>query len=289
MVMRKYTVKDCGEETDLSEMREHLLRMLDTFTSYCDENGFSYYLSGGTMLGAARHKGFIPWDDDIDLNLPRPDLIKIQEVSKGRIGHYLLVPPTPDLPAHSECWRLYDPSLLIGNTFSGASKEMFEPIFIDLFPIEGLPDSFQKTRLHYAKLVMVRKIMDAGIFPFGTGKTLPRKLFHMLLYVPSRLIGAGRLFTRLQRIASKYSFEDSTYVGVMTAPVHTVCERVKKREYVPPKEVLFEGRLLHAPGNYEQYLTQLYGPHYMEMPPEEKRKSHHTFRIFHRKRTNLWK
>ena len=79
----KLTEANCGEKVELSEAKQAMVKMLETLADVCETNGLRYYLDGGTLIGAARHKGFIPWDDDIDVMMPKPDCIKLKKIGVG--------------------------------------------------------------------------------------------------------------------------------------------------------------------------------------------------------------
>lgn len=281
----KPTKDDCGRLMSQEESRRVQLDMLDALAKFCDENGIRYFLSGGTLLGAVRHKGFIPWDDDIDVNMPRPDCEKLCELTKGKLGDYVLAPPDEEgFSVGSDFYRLYDFRAVIESENKGLAKKhpYYYPIFIDIFPIEGLPKNNTLLKWHYLKIVTLKKLRRVSALKHMEGRTLAAHLFHILAYLPTRLVGYKRWCRAIQKVATKYSFCDEPYVGVMTAPVHTTEERVPKKEYLEVTEVEFEGKLYHAPGNYDLYLSQLYGD-YMKLPPEEKQKSHHVFRMYWRK------
>ena len=134
--MVKYDKCNCGEEVSLEEVKSKLVDMLLVLADYCEKNGIRYYLSGGTLLGAIRHKGFIPWDDDIDINMPRPDCEKLQKISGGVIGNYKLVRPSGNAVCVKHFWRLYDESVLLEDSIQKNNKKnVYYPIFIDIFPI----------------------------------------------------------------------------------------------------------------------------------------------------------
>ena len=81
--MMKFTEANLGEKVDISEAKQAMVKMLEKLADVCEANGIRYYLDGGTLIGAARHKGFIPWDDDIDIMMPKPDCIKLKNISGG--------------------------------------------------------------------------------------------------------------------------------------------------------------------------------------------------------------
>lgn len=283
--MERLSKANCGKEIPVEELRNSLLEMLKAFVEFCDKNKIRYYLAGGTLLGAVRHQGFIPWDDDIDVSVPRSDCEKLQMLTNGKLGEYDLQKPDASCPYHAESWRLYDPSTVIESSIGRTSKKpVYMPAFIDIFPIEGLPDTIEETKRHYQKLVPNRKLINCMMGSVWHGKTFKAKVFHLIMRPVAKLIGYKKLYDNIQTEVKKYSFDDSKYVGVMTAYIHTLEERMVKSEYVPQVKVKFENMELNAPGNYDTYLTQLYGKNYMELPPEEKRVSHHGFKIYEYKR-----
>lgn len=279
---QKFTKEDCGKPMTQEESRKVQVDMLDALASFCDNHGLRYYLSGGTLLGAIRHKGFIPWDDDIDVNMPRPDVEKLYDLTNGILDKYILA--KPDYTGFSKScgfFRLYNFNTVIENFAGGADKKhpSYHPIFIDIFPIEGLPSGKVQTKLHYLKIDALRRMQRTASLDHMSAKSLGAHIFHIISFIPAKLVGYKKWSKLIQKTAKKYDFNEQEYVGVMTAPVHTTNEKVKKDDYIKPVEVLFENNYYHAPANYDVYLSQLYGD-YMKMPPKDKQKSHHAFNMY---------
>lgn len=283
--MSKLTKNNCGEEITLDTVKQRLLTMLKALDEVCEKHGIRYYLSGGTLLGAVRHKGFIPWDDDIDVNIPRPDCEALQKLTSGKIGDFLLVRPNADSAYPSNYWRLYDISIVIENSLKKAArKPVYHPLFMDIFPIEGLPEDAEKTKLHYQKMQFSKKMFGCINAPFWTGKTFPSKIAHEFMRPVARLVGKEYWFRRIQDVAESIPFGSTEYIGVMMTNIHHEEERVRMDDFLPVIKVEFERNLFNAPKGYDIYLRQLYGDDYMQLPPVEARQSHHGFNFYQYKK-----
>lgn len=276
-MMNKITAANCGERIELSEAKQSMLEMLGFLADTCEANGLRYYLDGGTLIGAARHKGFIPWDDDIDVMMPTPDLRRLKTVMGGEYAKFRLADPLDKEYAFAECWRLYDDRYVIKNTVDGTYK----PLFIDIEPMVGFPDSEAETKLIFARLVVCRCLLNSANGNLWHGRTQFRKYVHLFLRPIAQLIGYDRLLDYIEKIKNRYDFEEKEYVGNMCSPVALWRGKVRREDYVRPNRLAFEGRLYSVPGNYIAYLEPLYGKNCTTvLPPEEQRKTNHTEEMY---------
>lgn len=279
--MRDYSYSDLKDLASDADHKAAMLAVLLEFDKFCQEHDLTYYLSGGTLLGAVRHKGFIPWDDDIDVNMPRADCEKLMELSGGRIGDYELMPPNPSHRYFAYHWKLYSEAILVAKRTKGGIGGKVYPIFLDIFPIDGLPDTVEKNKEHYAEIKRRKdRVRHARNVRRYRGRNPYRIIRNRVASRVYRSIGVGPLFDKVIEHATSIRFEDSDYVGVMMTNVHTTEERVVKAEYTPVVRMEFEGHLLACPAGYDTYLRQLYGPNYMEWLPVHKRVPRHDFVTF---------
>lgn len=272
-----------GRKLTIEEARRRQLDMLDALADFCDAHGLTYYLSGGTLLGAVRHRGYIPWDDDIDVNMPRPDVEKLIRLTGGRLGGHLVIARAEGPIEHATSFpRLLDTRYVLKTSTPDGRASYFTNLFIDIFPIEGLPTDFGKVRRHY---LLTRSMITMRHLAYYTGPLTgrrgPMKALRYALRPVAKLFGYRFWNRMLLKLAKKYDYDRCDYVGVVCGYVHTTQEYIKKEGYGVPVKIPFENRMYNAPADADTYLKNLYGD-YMQLPPPEKRAVHH-FDIWERK------
>lgn len=247
------------------EIKQSQLKVLDFFVKTCEDNNLRYYLCGGTLLGAIRHKGFIPWDDDIDVFMPRTDYNKLLTLD---------IEPPFELRYFAKGNSLQPFIKIVDNTTMAQEKNSTFPsaIWIDVFAIDGLFSSNLLNKLHYKIVKFLRFRTYFGLRPEGLSfraKVLMK--FVKLLHInPERV---NRFFCYWTEVFSQIkSYESSKFIGGINWG-YGPHERMRKDDLEPITKVEYEGKLYNAPVGYHIYLSNLYGD-YMQLPPEEKRKNH---------------
>ncbi len=242
--------------------------LLCQFADYCDQKGIRYYLGGGTLLGAIRHKGFIPWDDDIDIGMPRPDYNKF--LSENEREHAFCIGSIWNWSANIPFIKLFDTSTIIKQKYSKCYHTGH--LWIDIFPLDGLPNSKISLFLHYKISRLMRKMLTLSESNFTEGTSRIKIIGKIMLYPVAKLIGAPRWAIWLDRFSQRIKFENSYYIGGLVWG-YGPQERMVKAKFLPYIDVSFEGRKFHAPKCWHIYLKNLYG-NYMKYPPKNKRLNH---------------
>lgn len=252
------------QELSKKEIRKRQLEILDIFVDTCNRCKLHYFLCGGTLLGAVRHRGFIPWDDDIDVFMPRPDYEKLQSI----------LFPSP-FEIHSlKNKKGHKPFLkLVDNTTEASEKNSRQKtaLWIDIFAIDSLFENDFLNAMHYRLTHFLRKGVYFGFRP-RTG--LVGKFFLPILKVvkisPEKVNDFFSLL--IDKISKIRPYEKGRYLGGINWG-YGPNERLP-REYLEKATPLeFEGKFYNAPIGYRQYLENLYGD-YMTLPPKEKQKDH---------------
>lgn len=266
--MRQENYSENYKKLTQDEIKKIEFALLTEFASYCDAHGFRYYLCGGTLLGAIRHQGFIPWDDDIDVLMPRPDYEKFIKTNtqEKRFPMGTIENGSANIPFA----KLFDDETFIEQKYSKCIG--MSHLWIDVFPMDGLPHSKNILKRRYKIARFLRKMLTLSESNFATGTSVIKRIAKILMYPVARIVGAGRWADWLNRYSQKESFEACEDIGGIVWG-YGPQESMKKSEYLPYIEVLFEGQYFHAPLCWDQYLKNLYGD-YMELPPEKERLNH---------------
>lgn len=252
----------------LNQLKAIELEMLKQFISVCQQLNLKYYLIGGTLLGAVRHKGFIPWDDDIDVAMPRADyeifISKAQELLPSK--YFVQTNKTdPELPMNFCKLRNSETTFI---ETSVKNCRINHGVFIDVFPLDWYPEKKLKAKIFDIK----NKYLKMAIGKVFTVKlTKKQKLKRVIRKILTCFTSPKKAVKNREKLLKS--------VGVSYRSGN-LCGAWGKKEIVPNwwfgegKMLIFEDIVARVPQEYEKWLTQVYGD-YMQLPPEEKREGHH--------------
>lgn len=261
----------------LDEIKAIEYNMLLYVKELCENNGLRYYLHSGTLLGAIRHSGFIPWDDDVDICMPRCDILKLGKLIELESCYQLL-----SIDSDTYFYNFYKlvdrRTRLIENAVRNINNM---GVYVDVFPIEGMPRNRFKRVFHYWNLNLYRYLINC----FGEKKPEIRKnIFKYFVrfwkyYIITKCFDLTKLQKAYERVSQRYSFDDSEYVYVSGNRYH-MNEIFEKAVFEDQRVELFESALFSVPKKSEQVLTQLYND-YQILPPIDKRVTNHSYQAFY--------
>ena len=250
------------------------LNILLQLKKVCDFHHLKLYLSGGTLLGAIRHHGFIPWDDDIDVCIPRPDYNKLIHIlhQKNSMPNYLSMVCYEDGNFEFPFMKIFDKRTEFRRQYIDDGKN--SSLWIDVFPVDGLPEDRTKIKKIYRQVDKYRKYLMKSKAKPHEGKTPLRKTLKPLyLFLVKTFYNPQKCAKKIYLIANNFSYEEADYVGAVTWGLYGIGECMKKNEFEKPVDVMFEGYCFQAMSCWDSYLIGLYG-NYMQLPPKEKRITH---------------
>ena len=257
-----------GQQFSMEELHTLLLDMLMSIDAFCRKNNIRYSLGGGTLLGAIRHKGFIPWDDDVDIMMPRPDYDRFRKEFNGFDSRYecIYCEKTKTADYVSSYAKVHDVrTILIEKKYKIENKC---GVNIDVFPVDGLPNNLKLCEFYLSIIAQFCHIVKVRNCKLKNAETITEAVKIMI----GKLLPGSIWGKIMDKVLSIYNFESSIYAGAVTGRygMKEVYKREMFEDYI---DVQFEGKMFRSVFDYHLYLTQHYGD-YMKIPDEKDRINH---------------
>ena len=264
----------------IEQIKECEEKLLSTFADFCNQNKLRYYLSYGTLIGAVRHKGFIPWDDDIDVEMPRADYNKMLELLAQKNN---FITPTVELKTpYSKNYQYPFAKVIDNTTFVQEitmKKKYKTSVWIDIFPLDNIPDSETEAEAFINKAKKMSKYYFYTIERKYSGTDFIGKLkFNIIRTILTPVYFCINQKKRIDKFAQKYSLQSTKRFTELIA--NNAAERsIRETSELKQTEVIFENKLYTTFENYDKFLKQYYG-NYMELPPEKDRVLAHSLTAY---------
>lgn len=265
----------------LHRLQQLELTILDDFMRVCRENGLSWWAQAGTGIGAVRHGGFIPWDDDIDVGLLRADYDKLIRVFKEQLSDRYVVVNTeeyPSFPLPTTRITLRD-SLFVEESLKSV-KNCPLGIFLDVYAFDHMPSDPRKARRQVWASWFWGKLMILTTVPFPVlpFRGIRKKLVHAVTAAVWAVFRLFRLspaffYRRLKKASARYNSDQPAEAYGYFNDTHPRSFIYRHEDLFPLRALPFEGREVFFPCHLEKKLEQVFGD-YMQLPPPEKRKNH---------------
>lgn len=270
------------KELTLQESQNISLEIMHTIADICEAEQFRYSLVYGTLIGAVRHHGFIPWDDDLDIMMPRPDHDKLLSYLKKHIEEY----PHLRVFNHQECSAY--PYMITRISDDRYEIEMANEkpygmgVFIDIYPYDGLgdtPEEALKYGLKGDRLSSLCYQATRDHFAIENTTSALRKFIKLPVYLVSKLCGKDWFQNKLERLARVKDYDASEYVGCVVWLSGGMKDIFPRKWFDETVMAAFGKYEFRIPKEYDQILRHIYGD-YMKLPPENERIGHHFYKIF---------
>lgn len=256
------------DKNTLKRLQDTELEMLKQADLICKKHNLSYFLIAGTLLGAVRHKGFIPWDDDIDIALPRKDYELFLKYAQDELPQeYSIQFEDTEI----EYWFPYAKIRKNGTVFEEPMLKNYngnKGIFIDIFPLDYVPKAKSKIQtLQYKVVKVCQELMVWKKFGVGIPNKVSKKiLFSVMSIKQARYIQKKVMIIYSKKKKCDYFVNLGSYYDVER-------ETILIDKYMPPTEIEFCGTKFLVPKDYDYILKKIYGD-YMKLPPVDERKNH---------------
>ncbi|MBR6657606.1 MAG: LicD family protein [Oscillospiraceae bacterium] len=264
-------------ELTLEEIKQIEFEILKFFKKICDDEGLSYFLSNGTLLGAVKYKGFIPWDDDIDVFMPRKDYDKLIRFFQNTCDYVLF--------SNERCENFTFPFAKLCDIRTlkeeiGVSNGVTLGLDIDIFPLDAWAYSYDCSKKKIRKIQRYIQKINFAKMPFKKGRNPLRTIAKTAVLGWTKFVGAKKYVEKIQNtVVCERHGEKRQYMGCFVWPIYGEGEIIPAEVFLDTIKIKFEEEYFLIPAGYDVYLRNLYGD-YEKDPPLEKQKTHHFFKAY---------
>lgn len=265
-----------AEEHKLSKLQEAELEIFKEFVKICDNEKLTYMICGGSFLGAVRHHGFIPWDDDIDVAMPRPDFEKLLKVAPKLLPEHLYLSTYKRKDHVTLVAQIFNKDKAF--TLNNAAKVVQTGAWIDILVIDGAPEPGLQRKIFGIKYMYYRMLNQFAHFEEIVNLNKKRPWyenaaikFAQITRIEKKL-DPVKIGDRFHRFLKKRKYEDSKYVATFMGAAK-MNEILPKEVYGVGSEYEYEGMIIKGPDKADEYLSHFYGD-YMTPPPVDQRNRH---------------
>lgn len=270
------------DELTIKETQAISLEILHTIAGICEKNKLRYALIYGTLIGAVRHQGYIPWDDDVDIMMPRPDYDKLLIYLENNIKQY----PHLQVFNHKKCQEYpYMITRISDDRYEikmENEKSFGMGVFIDIYPYDGLGNTKEEA-LNYGlkgdRLSSLCYQATREHFAIETTTSLIRKIVKFPVYLYAKMRGKEYFQNRLEKLPRKKNYDESEYIGCVVWLSGGEKDIFLREWFDETIMMKFDKYEFRVPKNYDEVLKHGYGD-YMKLPPKKDRIGHHFFKVY---------
>lgn len=265
------------KEPTEEQFKKRLINMLNYFNNYCEHKKINYYLMYGSLLGAARHMGMIPWDDDIDLMIPRSDFEKLIKNFNKNNNKYKIISTYTNKNFTAPLAKLVDTETILLQNY-GFNEKVELGIYIDLFVFDGMSSDGKKRNKQIKKAIdLTNKWIRANHGFYYQNSSFFKNILRAIKHIPNKIMGYKYYLNQIEKNQTRFNYNESEFVGNLG--YLTTNKESFPKSYFEKSYLKFENILCPVPKEYKKILKQLYGD-WKKLPPKEKRVSHHSYKCY---------
>lgn len=262
------------ETIELAELQKKVIEIFEEIDKICTKYNLRYFAIGGTCLGAVRHGGFIPWDDDLDIAMPRKDYERLKKIAKEQLPNHLKIfDVSQGKHYNSYFMKIYNCNTTFIEKNMSIFSDRYTGVYIDIMPLDGIPSKKIERKIYFMKLKQLARLDWHRKYVYTTffesEKNIWKRLFWSFWWKGNKRLPDNYFSDKYVQLQKKYSYDDSKdlcYTWSKRAS-QVIFPKSDFKDYVL---LPFEDTQMRCPVGYDNFLTVLFGD-YMKLPPEEER------------------